>query len=144
MRASNEEAKRLGKPLEEERATDFSEELAQGRYRTFKDKTYAALQSLREDFHYHFINAMAPLHDVEQSIMQEFQYQSLLELGHDTYDSISKSPSPPISPSTLAKSWCVVSIITRTASANYSPKSLPQSTKILRHRSSATPSPAAP
>ena len=46
--------------LGEERATDFDEALARNRYRVFKEKTYDALVSLKQIFHYHFINAQAP------------------------------------------------------------------------------------
>jgi len=45
----------------EERATDFSEGLARNRYRVFKEQTYDALVSLKQIFHYHFINAQAPI-----------------------------------------------------------------------------------
>lgn len=81
----------LGK-LIELRATDVDEELARNRYRTFKEQTYEALSSLRKHFHYHFINAQAPLEEVEKNIINEFQYQSSLELGHDTYDIIHHVP----------------------------------------------------
>ena len=78
--------------LMELRPTDIDEELARNRYRTFKEQTYEALTSLRKHFHYHFINAQAPLHEVEGNIINEFQYQSSLELGHDTYDIIQQIP----------------------------------------------------
>lgn len=92
IRLKNAEAKALGKPVEEERVTDFDDELARGRYQTFVDKTYSALQSLREVFHYHFINAMVPVQQVEARIIEGFQYQSSLELGQDTHDAISRIP----------------------------------------------------
>ena len=78
--------------IQSERDTDFSEELARGRYQTFKELTYDALQSLRDTFQFHLINAMVPLNEVEKSIAKEFQYQSSLELGHDTYDSVHRIP----------------------------------------------------
>ena len=62
------------------------------RYRTFKELTYEALTSLRRHFHYHFVNADAPLSDVEKSINAEFQYQSSLELGQLTHDIIHRIP----------------------------------------------------
>ena len=74
------------------RPTDVDPELARNRYRTFKEQTYEALTSLRKHFHYHFINAQAPLSEVEQNIKSEFQYQSSLELGHATYDLIHRVP----------------------------------------------------
>src|SRR5207253_2260424 len=43
-------------------------------------------------FHYHFVNADAPLADVEKSINAEFQYQSSLELGQATLDIIHHIP----------------------------------------------------
>ena len=81
----------MGKPIEL-RPTDVDEDLARNRYRTFKEQTYEALLSLRKHFHYHFINAQAPLEEVEKNIINEFQYQSSLELGHDTYDIIHHVP----------------------------------------------------
>ena len=51
--AHNEEVKRTGEgELLEERPTDTNEELARNRYRTFKEKTYGALLSLKQIFHY--------------------------------------------------------------------------------------------
>ena len=87
--AHNEEVKRsgTGTPLEE-RPTDFNEDLARNRYRTFKEKTYDALVSLKQIFHYHFINAQAPLEVVQENILQELEYQSSLELDPRTYDSL--------------------------------------------------------
>ena len=74
------------------RPTDVDEALARNRYRTFKELTYEALTSLRRHFHYHFINADAPLQEVERSINAEFQYQSSLELGQATFDIIHGIP----------------------------------------------------
>jgi adenylate kinase len=74
------------------RPTDIDEVLARNRYRTFKELTYEALTSLRRHFHYHFVNADAPLGEVEKSINAEFQYQSSLELGHATFDIIHHIP----------------------------------------------------
>jgi adenylate kinase len=91
--AHNEKVRRTGVgELVELRPTDIDEALARNRYRTFKELTYEALTSLRRHFHYHFVNADAPLHDVEKSINAEFQYQSSLELGHATYDIIHHIP----------------------------------------------------
>jgi adenylate kinase len=91
--AHNEKVRRTGVgQLIELRPTDVDEALARNRYRTFKEVTYEALTSLRRHFHYHFVNADAPLHDVERSINAEFQYQSSLELGHATHDIIHHIP----------------------------------------------------
>lgn len=78
--------------LEEERATDFDPELARNRYRTFKEKTYDALVSLKQIFHYHFINAQAPIQVVQQNIIRELEYQSSLELDPRTYDMLRHIP----------------------------------------------------
>jgi adenylate kinase len=91
--AHNEKVRRTGVgELLELRPTDVDEALARNRYRTFKELTYEALTSLRRHFHYHFINADAPLQDVERSINAEFQYQSSLELGQATFDIIHHIP----------------------------------------------------
>ncbi len=78
--------------LEEERNTDFDPELARNRYRTFKEKTYGALVSLKQIFHYHFINAQAPIEIVQQNIINELAYQSSLELDPRTYDTLRHIP----------------------------------------------------
>ena len=39
-----------------------------------------ALQSLREEFFYHFINAEGTIQEVEANILDELKYQSSLEL----------------------------------------------------------------
>lgn len=78
--------------LQEERNTDFDPELARNRYRTFKEKTYDALVSLKKIFHYHFINAQASIEVVQQNIIHELEYQSSLELDPRTYDSLRHIP----------------------------------------------------
>src|SRR5947207_8129344 len=91
--AHNERVQRTGVgELVEVRPTDVDEALARNRYRTFKDLTFEALTSLRKHFHYHFVNADAPLAEVEESINAEFQYQSSIELGHATHDIIHHIP----------------------------------------------------
>lgn len=91
--AHNERVRRSGVGTALElRPTDVDEALARNRYRTFKEMTYEALTSLRKYFHYHFVNADAPLQDVERSINAEFQYQSSLELGQATFDIIHHIP----------------------------------------------------
>ena len=91
--AHNEEVKRSGiGELWEERPTDFNEALARNRYRVFKEQTYDALVSLKEIFHYHFINAQAPLEVVRRNIVRELEYQSSLELEPRTYDLLRKLP----------------------------------------------------
>ncbi len=78
--------------LLEERATDYSEESARKRYAVFKKTTYEALKSLREIFHYHFIDASGSLTAVQRNIVEEFQYQSSLELDQKTFDRIQNIP----------------------------------------------------
>ena len=91
--AHNEEVKRSGiGELWEERPTDFSEALARNRYRVFKEQTYDALVSLKEIFHYHFINAQAPLAIVQENIVRELEYQSSLELDPRTFDRLRSLP----------------------------------------------------
>lgn len=74
------------------RPTDIDPELAKGRYDLFKAQTFDALQSLREHFYYHIVDANGPIGEVERNIASEFQYQSSLELGEDTHDSIRNIP----------------------------------------------------
>lgn len=91
--AHNEEVRRSGLgELWEERATDSDPELARNRYKVFKEKTYDALVSLKELFHYHFINAQAPLERVRENIIRELEYQSSLELDPRTFDLLRKLP----------------------------------------------------
>jgi len=87
IQAHNAEVRRTGVgELLEERATDYDTALAQRRYRVFKEQTWDALQSLKEIFHYHFVNAQGDLREVEQNILSELQYQSTLELDSRTHD----------------------------------------------------------
>ena len=91
--AHNEEVRRSGLgELWEERATDFDADLARNRYKVFKEKTYGALVSLKEIFHYHFINAQASLELVQENIIRELEYQSSLELDPRTFDVLRKLP----------------------------------------------------
>ena len=87
IQVHNAEVRRTGVgELLEERATDYDTALAQRRYRVFKEQTWDALQSLKEIFHYHFINAQGDIREVEQNILSELQYQSTLELDSRTHD----------------------------------------------------------
>ncbi len=89
----NEEVLRSGVgQLMEDRPTDHDEGLARRRYRVFKEQTWEALQSLKETFHYHFINAQGTLHEVEQNILKELDYQSTLELDPRTVDRLRHVP----------------------------------------------------
>jgi adenylate kinase len=91
--AHNEEVTRTGiGELREDRPTDHDEALARRRYRVFKEQTWDALQSLKEIFHYHFINAQGPIEEVEQNILHELEYQSTLELDPRTVDRLRGIP----------------------------------------------------
>jgi adenylate kinase len=92
-RAHNEEVLRTGiGARSEDRPTDHDEALARRRYQNFKEQTWEALQSLKELFHYHFINAQGPLEKVEQNILEELDYQSTLELDPRTVDRLRGVP----------------------------------------------------
>jgi adenylate kinase len=81
----------IGKLLEE-RVTDIDKELCRNRYRTFKETTFDALQSLRQIFHFHFIDAEGTLEEVQKNILHEFTYQSSLELSHEVFELIRNIP----------------------------------------------------
>jgi adenylate kinase len=68
------------------RETDLSEELARRRYQVFKEQTWTALTSLRQLYHYHFINAEGPIAEVQANILKELKYQSSLELDPRTFE----------------------------------------------------------
>ncbi len=92
-KAHNDEVIRSGiGEMMEDRQTDHDEGLARRRYRVFKDQTWDALQSLKETFHYHFINAQGTLHEVEKNILNELDYQSTLELDPRTVDRLRHVP----------------------------------------------------
>ena len=78
--------------MPEDRPTDHDESLARRRYRVFKEQTWDALQSLKEIYHYHFINAQGPVLEVEANILKELEYQSTLELDSRTVDRLRGVP----------------------------------------------------
>jgi D-alanine-D-alanine ligase-like ATP-grasp enzyme len=73
-------------------ATDLSEELARRRYQVFKEQTWTALTSLRQLYHYHFVNAEGPIAEVQANILKELKYQSSLELDPRTFDLLRRVP----------------------------------------------------
>ncbi len=81
-----------GTNLLELRETDMDPNAARQRYRVFKERTWDALQSLRELYHYHFINAQGDIRYVENNILKELAYQSSLELDPSTYDAVRHIP----------------------------------------------------
>jgi len=74
------------------RATDRDPEAARRRYRVFKEQTWEALQSLKQVFHYHFVDARGSVDSVEENIRKELDYQSSLELDPATYDAVRTLP----------------------------------------------------
>ena len=93
IRAHNSEVEEtgLGERIDV-RATDLTEESARNRYRVFKEQTWDALTSLKEIYHYHYINAEGPIDEVEENILNELQYQSSLELEPRTYNRLRTLP----------------------------------------------------
>ena len=81
----------LGQRIDE-RATDLNEATARHRYRVFKEQTWDALTSLKEIYHYHYINAEGSINEVEENILNELQYQSSLELEPRTFDRLQQLP----------------------------------------------------
>lgn len=81
----------VGKPIEQ-RVTDLSDETVRRRYRVFKEQTWSALTSLKQLYHYHFINAEGPIQEVEENILKELQYQSSLELDPRTFQRLRTLP----------------------------------------------------
>jgi adenylate kinase len=51
----------------------------------FKEQTWTALTSLRQLYHYHFVNAEGPIAEVQANILKELKYQSSLELDPRTF-----------------------------------------------------------
>ncbi len=89
----NEEVRATGVgELQELRPTDLDVEAAKHRYRVFKESTWDALQSLREVFFYHLVNAQGSVAEVEQNILKELQYQSSLELEPTTFEMVRNIP----------------------------------------------------
>jgi adenylate kinase len=74
------------------RPTDIDPDLCRNRYKTFKETTFDALQSLRKIFHFHFIDAESDLPEVQQNILREFTYQSSLELSPEVFELIRNIP----------------------------------------------------
>ena len=72
-RKAAEEAKAAGTEVEGLRKTDQSEEAARHRYQVFEETTYGPLKSLREVFHFHFIDAHGTIEEVRECILEEFK-----------------------------------------------------------------------
>ncbi|KAG0163681.1 hypothetical protein DFQ28_004596 [Apophysomyces sp. BC1034] len=92
IREHNAEVKKSSQGvLWEERVTDNNETLIRERYAIFKAH-YGSLLKLSKMFPFHLINALGSIKEVMQTILKEFEYQSSLELDHDTYDAITHIP----------------------------------------------------
>ena len=74
------------------RSTDLDAEKARNRYRVFKEQTYEPLKSLREIFHFHFINTHASIEECRERILRELEYQSSLELSQEVFDRLTGIP----------------------------------------------------
>ncbi len=74
------------------RATDVSEDLVRRRYQVFKEQTWTALTSLKQLYHYHFVNAEGPIEQVQTNILKELHYQSSLELDPRTFQRLRTIP----------------------------------------------------
>lgn len=142
-RAHNEEVARtgIGEPLKD-RATDHDMALAQRRYRVFKEQTWEALQSLKETFHYHFINAQGPIEEVERNILHELEYQSTLSSIPAPWNGSAASPWPVRSSSTPGRSWSNASTRMSSSARSCLPGSPGSSRKRSSPSCSATRSPA--
>jgi adenylate kinase len=81
----------VGTPIEL-RATDLAEDLVRRRYQVFKEQTWTALTSLRQLYHYHFVNAEGPIAEVQANILNELKYQSSLELDPRTFARLRSLP----------------------------------------------------
>lgn len=81
----------LGTPIEL-RTTDLSEDLVRRRYQVFKEQTWTALTSLKQLYHYHFVNAEGSIEEVQANILRELQYQSSLELDPRTFQRLRPIP----------------------------------------------------
>ncbi|HEX3150551.1 MAG TPA: nucleoside monophosphate kinase [Gemmataceae bacterium] len=81
----------VGKLLEE-RPTDLNPDLCRKRYQTFMEETFAALEKLRKIFHFHFIDAEGDLPEVQRNIVQEFGYQSKLDLSDEVFALVRNIP----------------------------------------------------
>ncbi len=77
---------------QELRATDLDPVMAQHRFRLFKETTWSALQSLKEIFFYHLVDAQGDFDEVKQNILDELQYQSSLELDPRTFEKVRGLP----------------------------------------------------
>ena len=74
------------------RPTDMDPEAAPPPLPGVQGAHLEALQSLKQSYFYHFINAQGPVGEVEQNILNELRYQSSLELDPQTFDRLRHMP----------------------------------------------------
>lgn len=74
------------------RPTDTEEGLAGKRYDHFQSTLVESLEVVKHRFHFHFIDADAPIAQVKERVLEELEYQSSLELGEDTFEAVRRFP----------------------------------------------------
>jgi adenylate kinase len=74
------------------RETDQDPNLAALRYRLFKEEIHASLQTIKHNFHFHFIDADGTVEQVKGRIQKELEYQSSMELADSTFNMIRTFP----------------------------------------------------
>ena len=75
------------------------------RYQVFKEQTWTALTSLRQLYHYHFVNAEGPIEEVQANILAELRYQSSLSSIRARSSGCGPCPSPKKSSCTAVRHW---------------------------------------
>ena len=85
--SERESGVRVGKRIAV-RPTDLDETLASKRHKHFQSTLIESLEVVKHRFHFHFIDADAPLDAVEDRVLQELAYQSSLELGEETFEAV--------------------------------------------------------
>eukprot|EP00817_Percolomonadidae_sp_ATCC50343_P000509 CAMPEP_0117426570 /NCGR_PEP_ID=MMETSP0758-20121206/6640_1 /TAXON_ID=63605 /ORGANISM="Percolomonas cosmopolitus, Strain AE-1 (ATCC 50343)" /LENGTH=528 /DNA_ID=CAMNT_0005211783 /DNA_START=237 /DNA_END=1820 /DNA_ORIENTATION=- len=71
------------------RETDTNTDAAQRRYKFFCRDVHESLKTLKAKFSYNFIDASGSIDEVKDKMRNELKYQSSLELGPETFNSIS-------------------------------------------------------
>ncbi|GAX75664.1 hypothetical protein CEUSTIGMA_g3108.t1 [Chlamydomonas eustigma] len=77
--------------LVEQRSTDMSIIKCKKRYSIFRQH-YTATLRLKQFFPFHLIDSMGSLAETQEAITTELRYQSLLDLGQETYQAIRHLP----------------------------------------------------
>jgi adenylate kinase len=106
----------VGAPIEL-RATDLSEALVRRRYQLFKEQTWAALTSLKQLYHCHFVNAEGPIPEVQANIVKELKYQSSSS-SPAPFNACVRCRSPKSSSCTASRRWLSGSTATSWSTAS--------------------------